>query len=89
MVETLTVLWGAGHGYRISAYRHRGSDEWPVELPRRQLELDPPRESEICDMTVSLSETSVETIEQAFKSMTSRKDIAMILINQHVGRRRR
>ncbi|CEP00356.1 V-type proton ATPase subunit F [Plasmodiophora brassicae] len=31
------------------------------------------------------SKTSVETIEQAFKSMTSRKDIAMILINQHVA----
>jgi V-type H+-transporting ATPase subunit F len=33
----------------------------------------------------SLSETQVSTIEAAFQDFTERRDIAILLINQHVS----
>ena len=32
-----------------------------------------------------LAETSVKTIEDAFKEFTNREDIAIVMINQYVG----
>jgi vacuolar-type H+-ATPase subunit F/Vma7 len=44
-----------------------------IETPRR-----------VTDPLVSSPETQVSTIEAAFQEYTERKDVAILLINQHV-----
>jgi vacuolar-type H+-ATPase subunit F/Vma7 len=48
----------------------------------RELEAELP--ALLCSL--SLAETSQQTIEDAFKDFTNREDIAVLLINQHVRR---
>jgi vacuolar-type H+-ATPase subunit F/Vma7 len=42
-------------------------------------------EGEISHTNVYCAETQISTIEAAFADFTSRKDIAILLINQHVS----
>ena len=42
-------------------------------------------EEEIGRTNVPLTETQISTIEAAFADFTSRKDVAILLINQHVS----
>jgi len=44
-----------------------------------------PEEGEIIPTSVPCAETQISTIEAAFVDFTSRKDIAILLINQHVS----